>query len=169
MCLEAHPLHLWKIPSHGRLLLTHLLSTLLDNQLCLQSTQPGFLLCGHHTRFDSLNLQPLFIECVQLCWLHSSNCSGSQVLDIVYFSNTTTPGGFFPHGVTGMCFCNEPFETAAAMSSKHHNLKCCCRQFCTCKLQLNTSQEAMCKLKPVKANSDRHITNRDAMYAVHVN
>lgn len=26
-----------------------------------------------------------------------------QVLDIVYFSNTTTPGGFFPHGVTGMC------------------------------------------------------------------
>lgn len=25
-----------------------------------------------------------------------------QVLDIVYFSNTTTPGGFFPNGVTGM-------------------------------------------------------------------
>lgn len=24
-----------------------------------------------------------------------------QVLDIVYFSNTTTPGGFFPHGVNG--------------------------------------------------------------------
>ena len=25
-----------------------------------------------------------------------------QVLDIVYFSNTTTPGGFLPQGATGM-------------------------------------------------------------------
>ena len=25
-----------------------------------------------------------------------------QVLDIVYFSTTTTPGGFFPDGVAGM-------------------------------------------------------------------
>lgn len=39
----------------------------------------------------------------------------AQVLDIVYFSNTTTPGGFFPNGVTGMSSSSKaPFQLAAA-------------------------------------------------------
>lgn len=28
-----------------------------------------------------------------------------QVLNIVFFSDKTTPGGFFPNGVNGMCNC----------------------------------------------------------------
>ena len=69
-----------------------------------------------------------------------SLCFTVQVLDIVYFSDKTTPGGFFPHGVNGKCFrssCLSLYQQSCCNVVDTRILYC--RQQRTCEFQCNSS------------------------------